>query len=154
MRLCRAFEMDIGQPVVDDGNFVLRVSELADDLLLNHPRIRDHMSCAALLEQAPLEFQEFGVFVVREAKEGAPTRFVRNAALQPEFVDTVAGSVAVALHDTIQTKEDLIRSAGSFELLLRTGAGSKHRSGSAARKAIRPEANPGSNRVSPGGRHL
>ena len=49
------------------------------------------------------------MLAVREAKEGAPTRFVRNPAFQPEFVDTVAGSVTITFQDAIQTKEYLIR---------------------------------------------
>ena len=49
------------------------------------------------------------MFPVREAKEGAPTRFVCHDGVQPELVNTVAGSIAVALHNTIQTKENLFR---------------------------------------------
>jgi hypothetical protein len=70
------------------------------------------MPRAALLEQRSLEFEELGVFAVCKAKEGAPARFVRHSAFQPEFVDTVAGSVAIALEDAIQTQEDLIRPSG------------------------------------------
>ena len=48
------------------------------------------------------------MFAVCEAEEGAPGRLVRSSAFQPEFVDPVTRSVAIALHDAIQAEEDLI----------------------------------------------
>ena len=67
------------------------------------------MLCTTLLEQSALKLQDFSVFAVREAEEGAPWRFVRNTALEPEFVNTVAGPIAFALHDAIEAIEDLVR---------------------------------------------
>lgn len=49
------------------------------------------------------------MFAVRETKKGAPARLVRDPALQPEFVDAVAGTIAIASHDPIQTEKDLLR---------------------------------------------
>jgi hypothetical protein len=107
-------KVEVGQSVVDDCYFVFRVAELADDLLLNHARIRDHLSCATSLKQGSLQIKDFGVLVVRPAKESAPTRFVRRPTFQPEFMDPVPGSIAVALHDAIQAKEDLVWSPASL----------------------------------------
>jgi hypothetical protein len=66
------------------------------------------MSRATSLKQVSLEFKDFGVLMVREAKESAPTRFVRRPTFQPDFMDPVAGSITVASQDAIQAKEDLV----------------------------------------------
>jgi hypothetical protein len=88
---------------------ILRVSELGDDFPFYQLRIRDHVSCAAPLEQGSLQFEYFTVFVVQETKRCAPGGFMADPALEPKLMKSIAGSIAVTLQHAVQTEQNLIR---------------------------------------------
>ena len=49
------------------------------------------------------------MFAVQETKSCAPGRFMPDPAFEPELVESIAGSIAVASQDTVQTEQNLIR---------------------------------------------
>jgi hypothetical protein len=101
--------MRLRQPVIDDGNLLARVAESVHNLVLHHARIRNHMPCAATLEQVAFQLEEFAMFSVHEPKKSAPARLMRNAVFQPKLVNAIPGPVTIAFPNPFETVQRFVR---------------------------------------------